>query len=69
MTACIIDEADSGRHSRDTVSCYTHGGVRIERYICASNEQRSVDRHSHEEYQFGLSSTDAATYRYRGSEH
>lgn len=54
---------------RDTVECWRHGPVAVEHYHCATKQIRHSERHSHEEYQFGLSSTDQASYRYRGATH
>jgi AraC-like DNA-binding protein len=54
---------------RDTVECSRRGPVAVERYYCTTRQIRVSERHSHEEYQFGLSSTDQASYRYRGATH
>jgi AraC-like DNA-binding protein len=59
----------SAPRGRDIVECWRQGPVAVEHYHCATNQIRVSERHSHEEYQFGLSSTDQASYRYRGATH
>jgi AraC-like DNA-binding protein len=57
------------RAQRDTVACWRGEAIVLERYDCATRARRASERHSHEEYQLGLSSTEHASYRYRGARH
>jgi AraC-like DNA-binding protein len=57
------------RSQRDTVECWHSEAIVLERYDCVTTARRVSERHSHEDYQFGLSSTDLASYRYRGARH
>lgn len=49
---------------------WSHGeGVFLESYVYAPGPAESLARHSHEEYQFGLSLNFPGEYRYLGSNH
>jgi AraC-like DNA-binding protein len=54
---------------RDTLACWRSETIVLERYHCATNARRVSERHSHDAYQLGLSSTEQASYRYRGARH
>jgi AraC-like DNA-binding protein len=57
---------DAARHS---VTAWSFGDVRLERYRHAPGPTAAIPRHAHDEYQFGLSLDAAGEYRYRGARH
>jgi AraC-like DNA-binding protein len=57
------------RSGRDIVRNWSRPYAAVERYVCTTTARRVSERHSHETYQLGLSSTNKASYGYRGAAH
>lgn len=59
---------NSGEGHR-SVSAWILGDVRLERYRHAPGPTDPIPKHTHEEYQFGLSLDAPGEYHYRGARH
>ena len=56
-------------NAEDSVAAWLHGGVLFESYRYTPGPVEAPPKHSHEEYQFGLSLNTPGQYRYRGGRH
>lgn len=57
------------REATITVEAWESEGILLEKYAYSSGKVQPLPKHSHEEYQFGLSFNCCGEYRYRGACH